>query len=210
MTYSTEQETFWAGDFGRDYISRNSSAKLLASNLNFFSRALRQAYGIGSCTEFGANIGMNIRALMQLFPEMTFEAAEINPEAARQLAELIGKERTYCGSILDYTPKASADLALIKGVLIHLNPDVLPTVYDRLHAATSRWLLVAEYYNPTPVAIPYRNQTDKLFKRDFAGEMLDRFPDLRLVDYGFAYRRDPQFPQDDVTWFLMEKRKESI
>lgn len=210
MTYSTEQETFWAGDFGRDYIARNNSAKLLASNLNFFSRALRQAYGIGSCVEFGANIGMNIRALMQLFPDMTFEAAEINPEAARQLGDLIGQERTYCGSILDYMPNASADLALIKGVLIHLNPDVLPTVYDRLHAATSRWLLVAEYYNPTLVAIPYRNQTDKLFKRDFAGEMLDRFPDLRLVDYGFAYRRDPQFPQDDVTWFLMEKRKESI
>ena len=28
----------------------------------------------------------------------------------------------------------------------------------------------------------------------------------RLVDYGFAYRHDPNFPQDDITWFLMEKR----
>jgi hypothetical protein len=44
------------------------------------------------------------------------------------------------------------------------------------------------------------------FKRDFAGEIMDRFPDLRLVDYGFVYHRDPQFPQDDFTWFLMEKR----
>jgi pseudaminic acid biosynthesis-associated methylase len=210
MSYSTEQEAFWAGDFGRDYISRNNSGKLLASNLNFFSRALRQAYDIGSCVEFGANIGMNIRALKQLFPEMTFEAAEINPEAARQLSELIGHERTYCGSILDYEPRVPGDLALIKGVLIHLNPEVLPTVYERLYSATSRWLLVAEYYNPTPVAIQYRNQSDKLFKRDFAGEMLDRFPDLRLADYGFAYRKDPQFPQDDITWFLMEKRKEAI
>jgi spore coat polysaccharide biosynthesis protein SpsF len=26
------------------------------------------------------------------------------------------------------------------------------------------------------------------------------------VDYGFAYRRDPNFPQDDITWFLLEKR----
>jgi len=28
---------------------------------------------------------------------------------------------------------------------------------------------------------------------------------MQLVDYGFAYRRDPNFPQDDITWFLMEK-----
>jgi spore coat polysaccharide biosynthesis protein SpsF len=45
-----------------------------------------------------------------------------------------------------------------------------------------------------------------LFKRDFAGEMLEQFADLRLIDYGFAYRRDPAFPQDDITWFLMEKK----
>jgi spore coat polysaccharide biosynthesis protein SpsF len=66
--------------------------------------------------------------------------------------------------------------------------------------------LVCEYYNPSPVSIPYRGHTNKLFKRDFAGELMDRYPDLQLIDYGFVYRRDPSFPQDDVTWFLMEKR----
>ena len=34
---------------------------------------------------------------------------------------------------------------------------------------------------------------------------MDRHPSLSLIDYGFAYRRDPTFPQDDITWFLMEK-----
>ena len=24
-------------------------------------------------------------------------------------------------------------------------------------------------------------------------------------DYGFVYRNDPLFPQDDLTWFLLEK-----
>jgi len=43
------------------------------------------------------------------------------------------------------------------------------------------------------------------FKRDFAGEMLDRYRDLKLVDYGFAYHRDPAFSHDDITWFLLEK-----
>ena len=37
------------------------------------------------------------------------------------------------------------------------------------------------------------------------GEMLDRYSDLHLVDYGFVWRRDV-FAQDDLTWFLLEKR----
>jgi spore coat polysaccharide biosynthesis protein SpsF len=102
-------------------------------------------------------------------------------------------------------PSQQWDLTLIKGVLIHLNPEVLPQVYDKLFAACGQYLLVAEYYNPAPVAIPYRGHSDRLFKRDFAGEMMDRHPQLKLIDYGFAYRRDPNFPQDDITWFLMEK-----
>ena len=65
--------------------------------------------------------------------------------------------------------------------------------------------MICEYYNPTPVTVPYRGASERLFKRDFAGELMDRF-DLALVDYGFVYHRDSHFPQDDLTWFLLEKR----
>ena len=57
MEFKTEQETFWAGSFGNEYIQRNQGEALLASNLNFFSTALRTACGVKSCIEFGANIG---------------------------------------------------------------------------------------------------------------------------------------------------------
>ena len=80
-------------------------------------------------------------------------------------------------------------------------------VYDKLYRASRRWLLVAEYYNPTPVAIRYRGHENRLFKRDFAGDLLDAHADLRLIDYGFVYRRDPAFSQDDLTWFLLEKHE---
>jgi spore coat polysaccharide biosynthesis protein SpsF len=204
--YQTPQETFWAGEFGTDYIGRNASDQLLASNLRFFSLALRTAGPIRSCLELGANIGMNLKALRLLYPGLVARAVEINPEAARELGGVIGAENVTIDSILAYDPVDSFDLVLVKGVLIHINPDMLPAVYDTMYRAAERCILVAEYYNPTPVAIPYRGHTDRLFKRDFAGELLDRYPGLRLVDYGFAYRRDPAFPQDDITWFLMEKR----
>jgi spore coat polysaccharide biosynthesis protein SpsF len=105
--------------------------------------------------------------------------------------------------------KSKYDFALIKGVLIHINPDYLGKVYDMLYSSTSCYICIAEYYNPKPVEVTYRGHEGKLFKRDFAGEMMDKFPDLKLLDYGFVYHRDYQFPQDDTTWFLLEKTGEN-
>lgn len=202
----TEQEQFWAGDFGNQYIGRNTSPQLLASNLQFFSRALRAAQSISSCLELGANVGMNLRALSMLFPGCDLSAVEINSTAAEELGRSLPQTRVFNGSIEDFdsTP-LGYDLVFTKGVMIHLNPDSLNLVYDKIHSSTKRYILLAEYYNPTPVAIAYRGHENRLFKRDFAGDMLDRYSDLQLIDYGFAYKRDPSFPQDDISWFLLEK-----
>ena len=205
MSFRTEQEAFWAGRFGTEYIDRNESDALLASNVRFFAHALRRAGRLGTCIEFGANIGMNLRALKLLYPDMQLSGIEINADAAKRLGEFLGQSRVFHGSIFDYPGTATYDLVLTKGVLIHVSSEMLPATYQKLHDATGRWLLVCEYYNPSPTSIPYRGHDDRLFKRDFAGEILDRFPDLELADYGFAYRRDPAFPQDDITWFLMGK-----
>mgnify|MGYP001453239467 CR=1 FL=1 len=203
--FSTEQEEFWAGQFGSEYIGRNQGDELIASNINFFSKALRNAQGMQSCIEFGPNIGMNLRALKLLYPGLQLYGIEINPDAVKYLAKVIPPEHIYHKSILEFQPDRVWDLVLIKGVLIHLNPEMLTQVYDKLCCATNRYLLVAEYYNPSPVAIPYRGHENRLFKRDFAGEILDKHPEMKLVDYGFAYHRDPDFPQDDISWFLLEK-----
>lgn len=203
--FKTEQENFWAENFGNEYIERNQGAQLLASNLSFFSKALAQAGQIKSCLEFGANIGMNLRALKLLYPSIQLQGIEINKQAAEELSNILGAENIFNGSIFDANTLQKAELSLIKGVLIHINPEMLQTVYQKLYEASSKYILIAEYYNPSPVVIPYRGHSDRLFKRDFAGEFLDKFPDTELVDYGFAYRKDPAFPQDDVTWFLLKK-----
>ena len=203
--YKTPQETFWAGDFGNEYIDRNNGQELLKSNLRFFSVALKKASHISSCLELGANIGMNLRALKLLYPDIDLRAVEINPTAANSLSEFIGGDNVFRGSILDFSIERQSDLLLIKTVLIHINPAMLQAVYEKMYRASSRYILMCEYYNTTPVTITYRGHQDRLFKRDFAGEILDRHKDLRLVDYGFVWKRDPYFPQDDITWFLLEK-----
>ncbi|MGZ5199577.1 MAG: pseudaminic acid biosynthesis-associated methylase [Telluria sp.] len=204
IDYRTEQESFWAGQFGDEYAERNRGEGLLASNLALFSRVLERCADVRSVLEFGANIGMNLAALRLLVPGVALSAIEINHRALAAL-ERQGGVRLYSQSILDFQPDFQRDLVLIKGVLIHINPEQLTQVYDRLYQSSARYICIAEYYNPTPVALSYRGHDERLFKRDFAGEMLDRFPDLRLVDYGFSYHRDRHFPQDDITWFVLEK-----
>ena len=83
--YKTPQEEFWAGEFGKDYIGRNQGDRLLASNLDFFVKALSQTGKFNSCLEFGSNIGMNLKALRLLYPDVNLAGVEINPEAAKIL-----------------------------------------------------------------------------------------------------------------------------
>jgi pseudaminic acid biosynthesis-associated methylase len=204
--YRTEQEQFWAGEFGAGYRDRNVGPELVAANIALFARILARTAGVGSLLELGANRGLNLIALRSLLPGAKQSAVEINAEACAELRQL-GFVDVEEGSLLDERTRGPADLVLVKGVLIHLNPDHLPSAYAAIHRSAAKYVVLAEYYNPTPVAIEYRGHADRLFKRDFAGEMLDRYPDLQLVDYGFAYRRDPAYPQDDITWFLLEKRQ---
>jgi len=205
VSFKTEQEKFWAGEFGDGYIERNQGDKLLASNLNMWVSMLKSSRNLNSCIEFGANIGMNLKALKLLYPEQEQYGIEINSEAVVELKKVIPSTNVFASSIFDFEPSRKFDLSFIKGVLIHINPAELSNVYEKLVASCGKYLLVAEYYNPSPVAIPYRGHSDRLFKRDFAGEIMDQHPEMKLVDYGFNYRRDPSFPQDDITWFLMEK-----
>jgi pseudaminic acid biosynthesis-associated methylase len=202
--FETDQESFWAGGFGDDYMSRNTGPQWIANNLALFSSVLKRTEKVRSVLELGANIGLNLQALRLLLPEAALSAVEINEKAVAELSKVAGV-RIYHQSMLQFTPDQQYDLVLIKGVMIHLNQEKLPQVYDLMFQSSARYVCLVEYYNPSPVAIDYRGHRDRLYKRDFAGEMLDRFSGLQLLDYGFAYRRDPNFPQDDVTWFLLEK-----
>jgi spore coat polysaccharide biosynthesis protein SpsF len=200
----TEQEKFWAGEFGNEYTDRNSGARIVASNMALFTRILLSASKVKSVIELGANRGLNLEALRVLLPDAEFAGVEINETAVSILKKIEGVT-VHHRSILNFSPAKQYELALIKGVLIHINPDRLGDAYRALYESCSRFICLAEYYNPSPVAIPYRGHSDRLFKRDFAGEMMKQYPSLRLRDYGFVYHGDPNFPQDDLTWFLMEK-----
>lgn len=201
----TEQEKFWQGEFGTEYIDRNKDDFLLRSNESFFAKLFEHMAKLNSVIEFGANVGMNLRAIRRFIPDIEIAGIETNEKAASILRQLPGIE-VFSQSIYDFIPKRQWDMALIKTVLIHIPPDMLPVVYELLVKSSGRYICLAEYYSPSPVEVEYRGHKGRLFKRDFAGEMLDLYPELQLLDYGFLYHRDPYFPQDDINWFLLEKK----
>ena len=204
--YKTEQEVFWAGNFGDDYISRNNNKELFSANLNFFDEIFCSTKNVKTILELGSNVGMNILAINNLLPNSRTSAVEINAKAFDRLKSVC-TGKAYLSSILDIESKVNVcyDFVFTKGVLIHINPEELQTVYESMYKLSKKYICIAEFYNPIPMTITYRGEKNKLFKRDFVGELLDKYKDLELVDYGFKYRRDNNYPQDDITWFLLEK-----
>lgn len=198
----SQAEQFWAGEFGDEYAERSPGN--VQANTAFFARVLERARGVESVLELGAGVGNNLRAIRRLMPGLyPVDAVEVNESACKKLEPVV--DQLFRCSLLELARMRAYDLTFTKGVLIHIPPERLFKAYAALWQYSRRYILVAEYYNQTTVELDYRGHKGRLWKRDFAGEILSIYGDLRLVDYGFVYHRDV-FPQDDLTWFLMEKR----
>ena len=207
---NAKQEEHWAGPQGDAYHQRSPGNE--QANYYFFAQALGATTpgprGIRTILELGAGTGANVRALEKLYPFAEITALELNEQAAKTLKERSPNVLVHAGAnAVTWEPvERYWDVVITKGLLIHIRPADLDAVYERIHRASGRYILIAEYYNPTPVSIAYRGEPDLLWKRDFAGEMLDRFTDLKLKCYGFIYHLDWEAPQDDLNWFLLVKR----
>ena len=200
-------EQFWQGEFGDKYTERN--VDLVENNYQMFGNIFYNddynfTCDIESIIEFGAGSGQNILALQRIFSDADYAAIEINKIAFNELCEIKNdKLDVLQDSILNWDFEVTYDLVLTKGLLIHIHPDDILKAYEVLYQVSNKYILMCEYYSPNRIMIPYRGEDDKLWKFDFAGEMISRYP-VKIIDYGFVSKYD-QYPQDDLTWFLMEK-----
>lgn len=195
----TPQETFWQGEFGNQYVDRNKEH----STINHFAKILLgNRISISSAIEIGANIGINLDSLKAIYPDIETFGVEINAKAHSILSS---KHSSVLGSIYDFSPTKQYELALSSGVMIHQSPDMLPIYYSKLYQCSSQYIIINEYFSPYPVEVEYRGNDEKLFKRDFAKEMWEQYPDLKLVDYGFFWSKDYFTKSDDSNWFLFKK-----
>jgi spore coat polysaccharide biosynthesis protein SpsF len=200
---TTDQEKFWAGSFGDEYTNRNVTPAGMRTG--FFRSILQRAPGIRTICELGANRGDNLAALTEVDATLDLTGVEVNAAAVEALRTQVPGATAVQSSIQDFAPAKTFDLVFTCGVLIHVDPADLPLVYDRMVDLSARYIVVNEYFSPRPVELEYRGHHNRLYKRDFAGELLDRHPKtLRVVDYGFLWRRmEPGW--DDTNWTLIQK-----
>lgn len=195
----TEQEKFWINEFGNSYSRRN-----IKKNKKFFYKNIIKKTGkIKSAFEIGTNIGLNLDELKKLDFKINTFGVEINKYAFKECKKK--GHIVFNSSIFDFKIKKKFDLVFTSGVLIHINPKKLNQVYSKLFNLSKKYILIEEYFNPTPVQITYRKFKNKLFKRDFAKEIMNKYK-LQLVDYGFLWKEDKKVDADNVTWFLFKKK----
>jgi pseudaminic acid biosynthesis-associated methylase len=202
---------FWSGNFGDVYTKRNASPEILESNRRFFELALlptaTQMPPRRRVLELGANIGLNMRALRLLEPfrMADFTGVDVNRLAIEQL-EQHGFLTVHADISKPPQPwGAGYDFVLIKGVLIHIEPEYRPIVYKSLYEAASEFIFIAEYFAAEPRMQTYREHDNRMWLADYGGEFWDKYPDLELVDYGFSWRRDKFVRQDNLTWWCFKK-----
>jgi pseudaminic acid biosynthesis-associated methylase len=201
-----EQEAFWINDIAEDYLTSNDSFDLEGS-----MTAWRKMLGgigvsrVNSFLECGSNVGRNLHTLKQVLPGCDQGLIELSPAAFAVAVERYSPLYAYNGAIKNSAFPVKFDLVFSMGVLIHVNPEELVQTMTKMFEHSKRYILIGEYFNRTPVSIPYRGSQDKLFKRDFGRLFLENF-DCKLVDYGFLWGYefdDAGF--DDITYWLFEK-----
>ena len=204
------QDIFWTEEYAEDYRAKNWAfdnelGKQGWSKILHKANLVQKTY-----LEVGCNIGRNLDQLRLLDPELKPSAVEINPKALEFVRSRHPLTHSFCGPAQEaILPSGAFELVFTCGVLIHIQPEDLAAVMMKMHAWSSRYILIAEYFNRTPVSIEYQGRSSLLFKRDFGAMFADSF-DVTLVDYGFLWGRIFDAAGfDDITFWLFEKNAAS-
>lgn len=201
-----EQENFWKETFGREYIQRNTEYNYTLLEKGW-RKMLATTNGINSMLELGSNIGRNLSVLRKLYPMASLGLIEINSEAFDFAVNKLNPEYSHNGSILQSNfDNNQFDLTFSCGVMIHIAPDDLLDNLKKMYEYSNKYILIAEYFNATPISIGYHGKKEKLFKRDFGKFFLENF-EVDVLDYGFLWSQEYQPGGfDDLTWWMFEKK----
>jgi pseudaminic acid biosynthesis-associated methylase len=199
-----DQQIFWAEQYAKQYIEKNREFDL-DQGLNAWSQMLLKSKNIESILECGCNIGRNIAFLESILPAASKSVIEISKPAFDIVTSRFNLIHPFNGSIENSCFPHKFDLVFTMGVLIHIHPDNLLKVMGQMFKHSKRYILMGEYFNRTPIAIPYQGQEDKLFKMDFGKIFLQNFH-VNVIDYGFLWGHIfDKAGFDDITWWLFEK-----
>jgi len=201
------QDVFWTEEYADSYRSKNKGFDNEVGRQGW-AKILNKADLVDrTYLEIGCNIGRNLDQLSLLDPGLRPSAIEINSKALEFVRSRHHLQQWFCGPAQEASfPGTTFELVFTSGVLIHVPPVDLLDVMTKMYEWSSKYIVIAEYFNRTPVTIEYQGRPDLLFKRDFGAMFADNF-DVSLVDYGFLWGRIYDAAGfDDITWWLFKKK----
>jgi len=214
MKLGTEQEDFWASEFGTEYRKRNTFTpekldihylqtwgyKRSDMNLEFIS-GLEDA----KILEVGCNIGNQLR-MLEWQNHSDLWGIEINEDAVSIAKSLCRKTQITCASAFDLPFEDNTfDLVFTSGLLIHIQPEDLEKVISEIYRVTNKYIWGFEYFSKMPLQINYRGHKERLWKNDFPKVYQGLFRNLVLIRkklYPYTLNNN----QDIM--FLLEKRNQ--
>ena len=200
------QDVFWTEEYADSYWSKNKGFDNELGRQGW-EKILKKADLVErTYLEIGCNIGRNLDQLSMLDPNLRPSAIEINPKALEFVSSRHHLHQSFCGPAQEASfPGTTFELEFTSGVLIHIPLVDLLGIMKKMYDWSSKYIVIAEYFNRTPVTIDYQGRPDLLFKRDFGAMFADNF-DVNLVDYGFLWGRIYDAAGfDDITWWLFKK-----
>lgn len=184
-----EQEKFWAGEFGNAYTDRNQVD--WRARIPFWHRII-ELTGARSVHEVGCNCGWNLSAIHRVFPDVKVSGNDFNVRALQQ-AGAAGFD------VFEGHGVRFSELVFTAGVLIHVGPQALDEIMQRIVDSSYRYVLAVEYEDIEEVEVEYRGHAGKLWRRPY-GALYEALG-LKTI------WREPNAPGfDDCTAVLLEKQ----
>ena len=205
MSVLNEQEEFWARQYSKDYISKNTEFDISGGE-SAWRQMLRRTTDVKNVLECGSNIGRNIEFLNTVLPNASKSIIELSKDAFDVATSKFQLRKAFNGTILDAAfEDETFDLVFSMVVLIHIDPENLLSNMKKMYELSEKYILIGEYFSRTPEMIEYQGQKNRLFKRDFGKLFIENFS-VELVDYGFLWGHlFDASGFDDITWWLFSK-----
>lgn len=205
----TKQLELWRSNFGWDYASRNNNQitpedqrRLVRDWGKILNHAVTPSPS--SVLEVGCSIGRNLVALRNVVPEIY--GIDPNTQAVELASVMLAGSGVNVqeGNAFDLPfEDHSIDLVFTSGVLIHVAPHDLARATDEIMRVSRHYIVCIEYFSHHPEQVPYHGMDGFLFKRDFGRFYFERYPNLKVRDYGFLWQ--PLDSSDNSNWWLFEK-----
>jgi len=206
---NSEQRKIWEGNFGDQYIDRNMTLNSVNEKLfedmginledlitYFFSDIDRNS----SILELGCNVGLNLSILKKMGFKKLF-GVEINKKAYEIAQQTHPDIKFFNSSIEEFQPNQKFDLVFTAGVLIHINPELIPSIISKIIDLTNKYIFGFEYHSEEIIEISYRGKENSCWKQDFPKHFFNNAELIWTKKKIFPYKNG----KDTDIAYLLEK-----